>query len=480
MKKLVGIDDLTTYVPRTLLELVPEEKANGEYQETEFSRSRKDAKDFKEITNLPSYLARGIGAYQFGFVDGRQDSVTMGTMALLKLIEENDLELSEIGRVYVGTETPVDYSKPNAMFIVGAIERLMGKEGEMASCTPIDLKFACAGATAGLELLAEWIETGKNRGKYGVVIATDIATYPLKSKEEVTQGAGAVAMLVKEDPRLIALENNMNAEITSTVSRDSRDFFRPVNKHTAVVDGPLSIECYLDTCRTAFINYRKRAVKQGFIKDGELLTDKIDRILLHLPFHRMAEYASVPLFIHERRYTPIWKEIIRETGPEPKKEDEEATKIFRKKVRGTEQFREFFAEKIEKSAVAAKRTGNTYTGSLFMGLSSMLELELQQSTDLGGMRLAFGSYGSGSIFKAFTGIVQPDFKEVVRKLDLLRSLDERERNRKGHLSLGDYERLHEKDLSIEECVLEPKKEFVLASIGTSKVDEGYRYYQFVD
>lgn len=427
---------------------------------------------------MPSYLAEGIGAYQFGFVDGRQDSVTMGSMAFKKLIEKNDLELSKIGRVLVGTESPVDNSKPNAMYIVGIIERQMGKEGEMEECTPLDLKFACAGATAGLELLAEWIETGKNRGKYGVVIATDVATYPLKSREEVTQGAGAVAMLVKEDPRLIALENNMTAEITSTVNRDSRDFFRPVNRHTAVVDGPLSIECYLDTCRPAFINYKKRAIKQGFIKDGELLTDKMDRISLHLPFHRMAEYASVPLFVHERRDTPIWKEIVSEVGPEPKKEDVKAIKIFRKKVRETEQFRKFFAEKIEKSAVAAKRTGNTYTGSLYVGLSGMLELESQEGTDLAGMRIAFGSYGSGAMFKAFTGIIQPDFKEVIRKLDLLRSLDEREKDRKGHLSLKDYERLHEKDLGIEECVLEHKKEFVLANIGASKVDEGYRYYEF--
>ncbi|NIM47538.1 MAG: hypothetical protein GTN40_05290 [Candidatus Aenigmarchaeota archaeon] len=480
MKQTIGIDAMASYVPSTLLDLVPEERVNGEYIETEFSRSRKSAEVFKDITNLPSYLARGIGAYQFGFVDGKQDPVTMGAMSFKKLIEENDLELSEIGRFYVGTESPVDNSKPNAMYIVGAVERLMGKKGEMINCTPLDLKFACAGATAGLELLAEWIETGKNRGKYGVVIATDVATYPLESREEVTQGAGSVAMLVKENPRLIALENNMNAEITSTVSRDERDFFRPVNRHTAVVDGPLSIECYLDTSKAALINYRKRAIKQGLIKDGELLTEKVNRILLHLPFHRMAEYASVPLYVRERRNTPMWKEIEKVVGPEPKREDVKATKIFRKKVRETEQFKEFFAEKIEKGAVAAKRTGNTYTGSLYMGLSSMLELESQQGTDLSGMRFVFGSYASGSMFKAFTGIVQPDFKEVVRELDLLKSLDKRERNRKGHLSLKDYERLHEKDLGIEECVLEPKKEFVLANLGTSKVDEGYRYYEFVD
>lgn len=472
MKKFVGIDDIATYVPKTYLELVPEYEARkGNYADSEFSRLRGIP---------PAKIAKGIGVYQFGWPDGHEDSVTMGAMAFKKLIEKNDLKLSDIGRVFVGTESAVDHSKPNAMFIVGAIERALGKDGETRNYTPLDLKFACAGATAGLEFLSEWTETGKNNEKAGVVIATDVSHYPLQSGEEITQGAGAVAMLVKENPRLLALENSMTTEITSTVCKDEKDFFRPLHRHSAVVDGQLSVDCYLDACKDALTDYRKKAVTQGFVKDEELLTDKFDRILVHLPFHKMGEYAGVSLFRHEWRNTPRFREIEREIGPEPSHEDVKADKEFARKFRETELFKEVFSEKMEKGLAASERTGNLYTGSLYASLSSMLELESQQGTDIGGMRFAFGSYGSGLMFKAFTGTVQPRFKEVIGELDLLKALDERRTDKRRSLSVAEYERLHEKNSGMAESVLPPKNEFVLASIGTSKVDEGYRYYKFVD
>lgn len=472
MKKLVGIDDLATYVPKTFLELVPEHSVkSGNYVHSEFSKNR---------GHEPSYIAKGIGVYQFGWPDGHEDPVTMGAMAFKKLIEKNDIKLSEIGRVFVGTESGVDHSKPNAMFIVGAVERALGKEGETRNYTPLDVKFACAGATAGLELVSEWIELGKNNGKYGVVIATDVSSYPLRCGEEITQGGGAVAMLVKENPRLLALENSMTTEITSTVCKDEKDFFRPINKHTAVVDGQLSVDCYLNTCKAALMDYKRKAISQGFVKEGELLTDKMDRILLHLPFHKMGEYGVAALFMHEWRNAPRFEDIEREIGPEPPKGDKEAEKKFERKFRGTKLFKEAFSKKVEKGLVASERTGNLYTGSLYAALSSMLELESREGTDLAGMRFAFCSYASGSMSKAFTGVVQPGFKEVSSKLNLLKQLDNRRTDKRMSLSLADYERLHEKNSGITESVIPPKNEFVLSNLGNTPKDEGYRYYKFVD
>jgi hydroxymethylglutaryl-CoA synthase len=465
MNNTVGIDDIAFYVPRTFIEFV---KEKGEkYFETEFSKKR----GFET-----SYLGNGLGTVQGGLPDGQEDSVTMGAMAFKKLIDKNNLQLSDIGRIYVGTESPVDHSKPNAVYIKGAIEKSMGIKDGMMECTPLDLKFACAGGTAGLELASEWVELGKNKGKIAVVIASDVSSYDLKSNEEVTQGAGAVAMLVKDNPRLLALENGMTADIMSTISQDRRDFFRPANRHTAVVDGPLSVECYIDTCKKAFLKYSQNALKKGIIKEGELLTDKIDRILLHLPFQKMAEKATAPLYIRERRNTPIWKEIIGQIGPEPSKENKKETEVFRKKVRSTKQFTDFFENKMKSGTIAAKRTGNAYTASLYNSLGSMIETDLSKGIDLCDNRIAFGSYGSGCMFKAFTGIFQPEYKKVASGVDLLRQLDDREKNTKGFLSLEDYERLHEKDLKIETTVLEPKNQFVLSS--TDK--DGYRQYDFVN
>ncbi|MFH1229827.1 MAG: hydroxymethylglutaryl-CoA synthase [Candidatus Aenigmatarchaeota archaeon] len=476
MNKVVGIDALAAYVPKTFLELVPEKKVDGKYVETEFCKSRRLAPAFEKCGDLPSYIADGVGVYQFGVPDGHEDSVTMGAMAFKKLIDDNDLNISDIGRVFVGTETPVDNSKPNAIYINGAIERHFG--GSMRNCTPVDMKFACAGATVALELLGEWIESGKSKGRYGVAIATDISTYPLRTREEVTQGAGAIAMLVSENPRLLAFENG-SEEITSTVSKDEKDFFRPVTQHTAVVDGQLSIGSYLSTCKEALLDYRNKAVSQGIIAAGGLLTDNVDRLLLHLPFYKMGEYASSALFKNEWRGTSRFDEIVKEIGfPEPKNGDKVKEKDFEKKFRESKIFKEAFSQKVESGLLASRRTGNIYTGSIYASLMSMLENDARKGTDLNGKRFGFGSYGSGSLFKAFTARIQPEFKEVVSKMDLLKQLDER--NSKGSLSLDDYERLHEKGMVKSDSIIEPHQEFVLDRIGNTSLDSGYRYYRFVD
>lgn len=479
MEKLVGIDALGTYVPQTLVELVPEDSfKNKTYEHSEFSRKREFS---------PVYIGKGLGLYQFGWPDGHEDPVTMGAMAAKQLIEQNDIELSEIGRIFLGTETPVDHSKPGAMYIAGALERSMGKEGEMRNCTPLDFKFACAGTTAALELLCEWVESGKNNGKYGLAIATDISSYPLGFKEEITQGAGAVAMLVKENPRLLAIENGVEtAELTSTVCFDEKDFFRPIGTHTAVVDGPLSVDCYLNTCKEALTDYRKKAVKQGLIKDGEILTDQVDRILFHLPYAKMGENAAAALFINEWRDDSRFEEIVREIGPEAERKNynseedfQGAKKVFRRSFRDTDLFKETFSEKVEKGTRTSRRTGNTYTGSLYMAFDSMLESELKDGIDLAGKRFAFGSYGSGCIFKTFVGTIQPEFKEVVKNLNLFEQLDERRNDKRNFLSIEDYETKHENYLGLTKSIIEPDGDFVLAKIGDTQTDKGYRYYDFV-
>ena len=51
-------------------------------------------------------------------------------------------------------------------------------------------------------LAADWVRSGAARGRKALVVATDIARYDIGSSAEFTQGAGAAAVVVSEEPRL--------------------------------------------------------------------------------------------------------------------------------------------------------------------------------------------------------------------------------------------------------------------------------------
>ena len=62
--------------------------------------------------------------------------------------------------------------------------------------------------------------------------------------------------------------------------------------------------------------------------------------------------------------------------------------------------------------------GNLYTASLYLGFRSSLEFEYQKGVDLDGKRIGFGSYGSGSSAMVFSGVVQPEYAEIVKSMNL--------------------------------------------------------------
>ena len=68
-------------------------------------------------------LTKGLGLEKMSFLDVNQDIITLGANALLKLIQQENINLSEISKIYVGTESGVDNSKPIASYILNLIEQ---------------------------------------------------------------------------------------------------------------------------------------------------------------------------------------------------------------------------------------------------------------------------------------------------------------------------------------------------------------------
>jgi len=461
-----GIDDIAIYIPRLYL----------------------DASDFAKARGLdPEKLERGLGIGQMAIVDTNQDPACLAANACLRVMQKNKLTPDKIGRLYVATESAFDESKAMNSYVIGMLEQVYG-EDTFGHCGGIECKFACVSGSYALYDNTNWIRAGEAEDKYALVVVSDIAKYDLGSSGEVTQGAGAIAMLLNENPRLLSFD----PKVTSTSIKNEYDFYRPFGKETPIVHGQYSNLLYLIQVKNALIDYKRRVKETGLIKlkDGETILDHVDYLNMHLPYSNMGKKALAYLVRHEWRDLPRWKKIIEEIGmeePIPKDprgtiesvledaefmaNDHQFTKLFT----STEMYAELYESKLASSLIASKMIGNLYTASLYLGFRSSLEFEYQKGVDLEGKRIGFCSYGSGASAMIFSGVIQPEYDQVVRDMNL-----EAEIGPRTKLSLDEYEELHENKRTYEENIRSANKEFVIVDVKTSVESKGERHYAFVD
>jgi hydroxymethylglutaryl-CoA synthase len=464
MRAAVGIDDIAVYIPRLYLELADENRPENP---TEFSTARKSD---------PSKYLHGIGIAKMSIPDTYQDSAVLAANAIFDLIERNNVHPSSLARIDIATETGVDESKPVAAYVHGMLEQKYGK-GSLKRTSGVEYKFACVSTADALESSLDWAWAGRSNGRYSIICATDIARYPLGSPGEPTQGAGAVALLVKEDPRLLTID-----PVIGTHMEDEDDFWRPLFSTTAVVHGKHSERCYLRAMEGAVDDWAEQAVASGIIKagPGESLVDHIGPMSFHVPYPKMAEKAFAYLLRHFWRGLPRWKEILREIGEEPKtdgykkrEEFEKAEADYMKLFMETHQFQTDYLDKVADGLVHARESGNSYSASEKSCLSMLLETKAMKGTDLAGKRGGSGNYGSGCKAKASSWTVQEEWMAPAKKFGHAEKL----RHRRP-VSLAEYEIVHEGKPFPDgrKFVAEPENEFVLVDV----TSQGYRHYKFAD
>ena len=459
-----GIDDIAIYIPRLFV----------------------DARDFAKARGMdPDKLQRGLGVSKMAIVDANQDPACMAANACLRLMEKNHIAPKDVGRLYVATESSLDESKAMNSYVIGMLEQVYGNDS-FEHCGGIECKFACVSGSYALYDNSNWIRAGEAEGKYAIVVVSDIAKYDLGSSGEYTQGAGAVAMLLNDEPRIMTFD----PKVTSTSIKNEYDFYRPFGKETPIVNGQYSNLLYMIQVKKALMSYKEKALSTGLIKlkDGETILDYIDFINMHLPYSNMGKKALAYLLRHEWRNLPRWKKIIEKMGmPEPVPKDPRGTiesvladeefmqkdHEFTKRFTMTDEFQETYDAKLASSLIASRMVGNLYTASLYMGFRSCLEFEFQKGTDLEEKRFGFGSYGSGSSAMVFSGRIMATYKELVKDMNL-----ESEIGNRIKISLEEYEQIHENKLGPNQNILDSKKEFVLVGVGSNKEMRGQRTYVF--
>lgn len=138
----------------------------------------------------------------------------------------------DIDMVIFGTETGIDNSKSAAIYV----QSLLGISSRARS---FEIKQACYGGTAGVQMAADHI--AMHPESKVLVLAADIARYGIGTPGEVTQGGGAIAMLLSANPSILALDNQSTFH-----SENIMDFWRPFYKREAIVDGHYSTNIYID------------------------------------------------------------------------------------------------------------------------------------------------------------------------------------------------------------------------------------------
>jgi hydroxymethylglutaryl-CoA synthase len=303
----------------------------------------------------PAKYEAGLGTVRTSVPPLDEDTVTLAVRAARAAIERAGVAKTDIGMCIVGTETAVDHSKPVAAYVHGLV-------GLPTHCRIFETKHACYGATAGLQNALDWIRSGSARGRKALVIGSDIARYGLGTPGEPTQGAGAVALIVSESPRLLSMDRAVG-----TFARDVFDFWRPLYSKDAVVDGHFSVTCYLESLEGAYRAYRELAGDGGRGHEGRF-SDRFAAIAYHVPYGKMAIKAHK----HLRAI---------DGDPEPG---------------------ESFERQVAPGLALPKLVGNIYTGSLYLALASALS---ETAADLEDKSVALFSYGSGSCAEFFSGTV---------------------------------------------------------------------------
>jgi hydroxymethylglutaryl-CoA synthase len=309
----------------------------------------------------PAKYTAGIGQKQMSVASPCEDTVVLAAGAGQRLMRNFNIDPQSIAMLIVGTETGVDHSKPVASYV----HQILGLPSR---CRVSEVKHACYGAMIGLTTAINYILSGKAKGRKVLVIASDIARYGKDTAGEPTQGAGAVAMLISDQPALLEIDYRHDGFFATQVM----DFWRPLYSKEAFADGHFSIQCYLDALSGAYDMYKENVLedanKEEQLSPQHKFSERYDACLYHVPFVKMAQKAHMRL-------------IEIDAGTSIEKDSPEAKSAAAD-----------FANRVAPALDLNARVGNIYTGALFLSLAYLLETSGERLTD---KQICLFSYGSG-------------------------------------------------------------------------------------
>jgi len=328
----VGIIGLATYIPSTTV-----------------SMTKLEAHD-----NCQGKYTISLGQKYMSLTAPNEDVVSMALNAVKRLMKKMNLKPSDIGRIQIGTETPVDLSKSVKTFIV---EQFF--EQGITDIEGVDNVNACFGSTAALFDTVAWMQSDFWNGRYAIVVGTDIS-----QGEDIYHfltGSSAVALLIGPNANLVVEPER------GIFSNSTFDFYKPYGykNHYPIVDGKYSIECYLNSLNSCYEELKKKTGSE---------TEFLD--------HQFGVFHNSSVSLTRKGFNTLIEKEIPKVLPNAKALEK---RKFISKI---------YKERVEASTLMTANMGCMYNASVLNGIISLNE---SLTPDDIGKRALVYSFGSGSV-----------------------------------------------------------------------------------
>jgi polyketide biosynthesis 3-hydroxy-3-methylglutaryl-CoA synthase-like enzyme PksG len=289
------------------------------------------------------------------------------------------------------TESGIDFGKSISTYVHDYL-------GLNRNCRVFELKQACYSGTAGFQMAANFVLSQSSPGARALVIAVDVCRFLMAGQAAVVKeqdwafaepsgGAGAVAMLISDSPRLFRLD----VGASGCVSYEVMDTCRP-EPDSEAGNPDLSLMSYLDCCQQSFLHYRERV-------DGVDYRDTFQYLAFHTPFGGMVKGTHRSMMRQFSSLTP--SEIEAD-----------------------------FEQRVALGLTYCRRVGNIMGGALFLSLAGIIGNGSFETPK----RVGCFSYGSGCCSEFYSGTVTAEGQAQAPGFHVERQLDAR-----YPLSIPEYE-----------------------------------------
>ncbi|MBT8080631.1 MAG: hydroxymethylglutaryl-CoA synthase, partial [Gammaproteobacteria bacterium] len=428
-------------------------------------------------------------------VRGPHQSVyTLAATAVMRLINQYDIDPARIKFLGLGTESSTDNSA-GAIIVKGMVDRALAMQGKppiARSCEVPEFKHACLGGVYGMKGALRHLAYDGSGGQ-AIVVCADIAEYARGSSGEPTQGAGAVAMLLEENPTLADVDL-----VRSGSASDYRimDFRKPMlrfcgqdrSESHQVQDFPVFNGKYSTTC---YIDETLHALNDMYEKRGLQAIDymrSLKTVFMHRPYRRMPETgwaisylfalsqgnstdrAELASFCYEAGIDPddLLEEMLSKPEvvglAEPEKLNFEAYPLTMAVFRIFRASRRYRLEILDKLALGSDTMldlGNLYTAALPAWMAAGFEQARDENRDLAGEEILTLGYGSGDAAEVIPFIMKDGWQDAVAKIGFSRAMEFAvDLSEKQYADLHDGRRVSGLDYL-------PKDEFVIEKVGAT-------------
>ncbi len=335
-----GIEDLNAYGGRTCLDVRTLFRSRGLDLER-FGNLMME----KKAVNLPC-----------------EDPVTNGVNAAKPIVDR--LSHEDRGRIELlitASESGLDFGKSLSTYVHQHL-------GLGRRCRLFEVKQACYGGAAALQMAAAFVASGASPGAKALVVATDTARAAAKlTYAEPSQGTGATAVLVGENPEVLELDFGANGywgyEVMDTC-RPSAEF--------ETGDPDLSLLSYLDCLEKSYEAYAEKV-------EGADFQDTFDYLAFHTPFGGMVKGAHRMMMRKHKRANPAQCDAD-------------------------------FERRVLPSLHHCVEVGNIYSATLFLALLGIID----RGDFRGPKRVGLFAYGSGCSSEFFSGSMTRQAQEKIR------------------------------------------------------------------